>query len=246
MSVEHYSQPLPVDQVAARTDAQPGGLPAPTGYYPNDRGHLQHPYPAYPQYPMDDRDIESWQYVVQDYLHDAELIDQHPYLQVTATWTPRPNDQRFDGVHDPLTDGPPQPYLDDLARWYYRGPGSSVTGYADVPGRTFPPIGSQDGQSWIYAQSPQLTLAPYAPAEPGGEMPDTLRSFAPSPAHGWASRPLLSSSQEVNAKANALTQQQQPHQDYLATSTYAGQSYSARTASVGPATASVPSMRRRG
>jgi hypothetical protein len=64
-------------------------------------------------------------------------------------------------------------------------------------------------------------------------MPDTLRALPPSPAHGWAVRPLVNAQAAINAKTASLVQQAPPKAELLANSSYAGQTYSQTTARAG-------------
>lgn len=234
--------------------AYPDGWPAPTGYYPNDRGHLQTPVPGQ-NYDTDQDAYATHATVIQGDLSWTETIDQHPYVRINATWTPAPNFERPDGHHDPLTDGPPPGTIDNMHMYYTRQQGTSQTHLLDVPGHRFPTSGSQDGAAWTTIQDLQQTMRPYDaslttpisvdPSIPR-EMPDTEREIAPSPEHGWTSQPLEISTQEILKKTKALTQQQPGKQEFLANSTYAGQSYGTQSAHVGSVNAVVPSRRPRG
>ena len=258
MIEEPYDKPLSYGQVAVREDRWPHAIdpgvpidvPAPTGFYPGVRGHLQHPVE------VDHRAFEElYHETIVGSLNYTEDIDQHPWVQVDATWTPAPNMTRPDGKWDPLCDGPPPPTLRDLSLHYRKWAGASVTRFADVPGVTFPPTGTQDGSSWTYLQSPALAQQHFDPAlnkfnestgQIEGGMPDTLRTLPPSPVHGWTARAVLTPQQEVNLKAAALQQQTPGRQERLAPSSYAGQSYGQGTAVVAGPVGSVPSMRPRG
>lgn len=240
-----YDQPLDMTTVARRTGVAPGGMPAPTGYYPNVRGQLQSPILIGPVFD------ELYRPAVVGANDPGEKIDQHPWLDVTQTWTPPENTDRPSGVQDPLTDGPAQPTIRDLSLHYRRQSGDSVTAYYDAPGHVFPKNGSQDGAAWTYYQDPTLALMPYDPAQlqRDGQMPDTLRGIPPSPPHGWAVRPLVNSQAAINAKTALLVQEQPGKQERLANSTYAGQTYSQTTARVGAMDAvhgTVHSRRSRG
>lgn len=240
--VFYYEQSLPEDGAYERQDTRPDGTWAPTGYYPNVGGHLPGRPPGYEVY-----EDQIHGDVVVGYLNGTEDIDQHDWLDVTATWTPPPHVDRPPGVHDPLTDGPPQPSLRDLALHYRKWAGASVTRLLDAPGIQFRDTGTQDGISGVYLQDVQRTLAPYAPATPGGDMPDTLRWLPPGPAHGWTVRVAQTSTQETLTKLSDLTQQAPGHQELLANSTYAGQSYGVGTAHLTPTgSGGVPSRRTRG
>lgn len=210
-----------------RLAVRPDGLPAPTGYFPDrswpDQGEASWS-------PVFDREYgPARQEVV-----GGERVDQHPYLQVSATITAPPQGPRKDGRNDPMEDGPSAPVPRLLALFYARAQGTDQTKYLDAPGVRFPSNGSQDGASWTYYQDPRLALLPYDPQpDAGGEMPDTLRALPPSPPHGWAEQPAMNARQVELNKMRTLRQQKAPHQDRLANSTYAGQTYSARTAHVG-------------
>lgn len=241
-----YDQPKPIKTVNGRVATQPGfyaraglveRMPAPTGYYPNVRDQIQ--TPVYGNKPngakVGGADDLYPGTIIQDSLARSEKIDQHPYLHVAATWTPAPNTERPSGVQDPLTDGPPQPDLMDLATHYYRRAGTSVTQHLNAPGVKFPVYGDQDGVSWTYVQSTPAVLAPYDPAsvDAKGDMPDSQRTLAPSPPHGWTEQPILNAQQENNLKAAKLKQQRPGKQERTANSTFAGQSFGQRTAHVG-------------
>lgn len=231
-----------------RTDTQPDGSPAPTGYYP-DRSNPQQGQvsvsPVFDGLYRDRGTIGAF---------TNERIDQHPYLQVSANWTPPPAGPRRDGRDDPLTAGPPAPTPRIVDLWFRRTSGNSISRLADVPGHTFPKNGSQDGASTTWYVSTQASMTPYDPTRlvpyQGGElgMPDTLRQIAPSPPHGWTAQPVFNVKATENRKATELIQQQRGKADRLAPSTYAGQSFSNRTAQVSnPAGAApVPSRRSRG
>lgn len=240
-----YEQSKSLGEVSRRTRTAPGGRPAPTGYYPDVRGQIQQPITIGPVFD------DLYRTTVVGANDPGETVDQHPWLYVTQTWTPPENFERPSGVQDPLTDGPPQPTIQNLALHYRRESGTQVTAYYDAPGHTFPRNGSQDGAAWTYYQDPTRALMPYDPAQTdGGQMPDTLRSIPPSPAHGWAMRPLVNAQAAINAKTAALVQEQPGKQERLANSTYAGQTYSQTTARAGQAGGgsygTVHSRRRRG
>lgn len=222
-----------------RTDAMPDGMPRPTGYYPNlPGGYIPQPIT------WDGVDESLYGEVATGVLDWTETIDQHPVLNVSATWTPAPNTTRPDGHHDPLTDGPPQPTLGDVTSYYTRSQGASATGMQDVPGRRFPDNGSQDGVSWTYFQDTQLAFLPYDRTllDPvTGEMPDTLRAVPPSPVHGWIQQPA-----DTGLAAQPFPEQQVAgRQELLATNPFAGQSYSAHTAHVPAQSGQVATMRQR-
>lgn len=242
---EMYDRPISDAAVAQRRATAPDGMPTPTGYYPNVRGRLTSPITIGPVYD------DLYRPAVVGANDPGEAVDQHPWMYVTATWTPPADVARPSGIQDPLTDGPPQPTIRDLSLHYRREAGSSVTAYQNVPGRVFPRNGSQDGASWTMYQDPTRALMPYDPAQTdGGQMPDTLRTIPPSPSHGWAVRPVINAQAAINAKTAALVQQQAPKAELLANSTYAGQTYGQTTARAGQGAAAtfgtVHSRRSRG
>jgi hypothetical protein len=222
-----------------RISANPQGLPKPTGRYPENWGERSRDY-------VSDHDVLDYAGRCRtEYLSQFEYVDQHPFVEVSATWTPVQG-ERKDGRHDPLQDGPPAPVVRLLQLFYQRAQGTSTTRFMDVPGRQFPVAGSQDGASWIYYQDARTAMQPL---DENGRAPDSLRSLPPSPPHGWTSRPVINATQAETRKSATLRQQQTPHQDRLAPSTAAGQTYSARTARVGQGqqqTGSIPSWRPRG
>lgn len=217
-----------------------GWGPAPTGYYP-DRNpeHLgtvrndykvteAHNSPGGPRIPVEP-------------LNTAERVDQHPFVQVDATWTPLPSglNGRQDGRHDPLTDGLPQPTVRLFGTYWYPRSGTSRTRYMDVPdGRTFPGVGSQDGQTWTYYVDTATAAGPYDPVTEGssngaGQNADSLRALPPSPAHGWTEIPVVSGPELMRRQNKKIKgQQQYVTQNRLANSTYAGQTYSQQTSHV--------------
>lgn len=222
-----YSQPLEIDQADVRTRAMPDGTPAVTGYYPNLPGTIKHPVGG--NLVFDDLYPGT---INVGSLDHTEKIDQHSWLQVSNRWTPPPDTTRPSGRQDPITDGPPQPFLDDMSIAYNRRQGTSVTAHLDAPGIQFAAFGSQDGATWTYAQSTQRSLAPYDPSQldpTTGQMPDTLRALAPSSPHGWTEQPPVLSQAENNLKAASLKQQVPGKQELVADSTYAGQSYGMTT-----------------
>lgn len=223
-----------------------GWGPAPTGYYPDHNAETigqvsndceiieAHNSPGGPRVPVEPLD-------------SAERVDQHPFIQVAATWTPAPSglNGREDGRHDPLTDGPPEPVVRLLGTFWYPRSGTSRTRYMDVPdGRRFPAVGSQDGQSWTYYVDTATAAGPYDPAIPydpqhpegSGQNADSLRALPPSPAHGWSEIPVASGvrlqASKQHGKNRIKGQQQYVGQNRLANSTYAGQTYSQQTAHV--------------
>jgi len=227
-----------------RATVRPDGTPAPTGYYPDRSGPQQGQATFSPVYD------QLYGPARQEMLDAAELRDQHPYLQISGTWTPPPAGPRRDGRTDPQTDGPGQPTLRLLTMFRQRAQGTSDTHLMNAPGIRYPTNGSQDGASWTYYQDPALAMADFAPAADSvdGQMPDSLRALPPSPAHGWTEQPVFNAKELDNLKFRQLRQQQGPHQDRLANSTYAGQSYSATTSHVSQAaaTATTPTRRHRG
>lgn len=241
---------------SVRLDQSPGGVPAPTGYYPNMSGveqgrvittPIQNVNPVY--------DPESLAYTMQ--------VDQHPWLQVSASWTPGPSGEngRQDGHHDPLTDGPPIPVVwNSPGLFFQRAQGTSRTQFDDVPGRSFPKVGSQDGSSWTYYQNTAAALAPpptgvrpnaglaYNPDDPEGNTraPDTLWSLPPAPAHGWTSIPVVNAQQELVDKAAKLKQQRPARRDLLSNSRAAGQTFTQSASHLPNATPGTGSWRSRG
>lgn len=241
--VYYYGDELAPAEVTEREERRPDGTWAPTGYYPNVGGHFPDRPPGYAM--LEDCIRND---VVVGALDWTEDKDQHDWVQVSADWTPPPHVERPPGVHDPLPDGPPPTTLRDLSLHYTRWAGASQTRLLDAPGVTgFRDTGTQDGISGVYLQDVKRTLAPYAPATPGGEMPDTLRWLPPGPAHGWTVRPAETSTGETITKMRDLVQQQPGRQELLANSTYAGQSYGVQTAHLVPTgSGGVPSRRTRG
>lgn len=231
-------------QPSARRGVRPDGLPAPTGYFPDRSWPEQGTASFSPVYD------DQYGPARQETLNGAERVDQHPYLQVTATITAAPQGDRKDGRDDPMRDGPAQPTLRLLGLFHAKAQGTDQTHHLDAPGVRFPSNGSQDGASWSYYQDTKLAMLPYNPApDAGGEMPDSLQALPPSPPHGWAEQPAMNAREVENAKFRSMGQQKGPHQDRLANSTYAGQTYSATTAHVGAAKGSsgtTPSWRGRG
>lgn len=224
-----------------RTNMRPGGVPAPTGYYRDMTGVNQAPAI---ETGVCDELYRDWGTVGR--LTD-EKVDQHPYMQVSATLSPAPAGPRRDGRNDPLVDGLPAPTPRLLGLFYRRAAGTSHTRLDDVPGHVFPKVGSQDGASTTWAVDPAVAMAPYN-LDANGEQPDSLKKVRPSPAHGWTAQPVFNVKATENRKAVQLIQQKNGRQDRLAASTYSGQSYSSRTAHVanGPGAAPTPSRRHRG
>lgn len=217
--------------------------PAPTGWYPDynaDRiGRVHNDYPV-----TEAHGSPGGPRVPVEPLNSAELVGQHPFVQVAATWQPAASglNGRQDGRHDPLTDGLPEPVVRLMGTWWYPRSGTSRTRYMDVPdGRRFPATGSQDGQSWTYYVDAAVASAPYAPVTPydpqnpegTGQNPDSLRALPPSPAHGWSEIPVDSGVKLQASKRTKIKRQQQyVGQNRLANSTYAGQTYSQQTSHV--------------
>lgn len=174
-------------------------------------------------------------------LNGSLKLDQHPFVEVAATWHPAPSGMngRKTGRHDPLPDGLPEPTLRLLSTWWYPRSGTSRTRYMDVPdGRQFPATGSQDGQSWTYfvdtatATGPYDPVIPYDPTNPEGtgQNADSFRALPPSPPHGWSEIPIESGVKIMRTQnAKIKGQQQYVGQNRLANSTYAGQTYSQQT-----------------
>jgi len=218
-----------------RWDHNPQGIPAPTGYYPNLKGVSlgrvsQSPVVEY---------IDRARRQVGDI---AVSTDQHPFGQVTATWL-RPSFEFRDGRNDPLSAGLPSPVIRILQLFYMRAQGSSITRFQDVPGRKFPPNGSQDGVSWVHYTDARAAMAP---ADANGNAPTSARSLPPSPAHGWTSIPAINATAAEVRKSKTLLQQQTPHQDRLSNATASGQTYSQRTAHLPGSIGATPSRRNRG
>lgn len=222
---------------SVRWDHNPQGIPAPTGYYVNLKGvelgqvsdHAVLTYPNTARRQVGDVSVRS---------------DQHPYMQVSATWRP-PESGRRDGLNDPLFPGPPAPVLRMLGLFYAREQGSQRNTFENVPdGRRFPVNGSQDGVSWTYYQDARLAMSP---ADARGNAADSFSKLPPGPAHGWSSQPVINATAAELRKMRMIPQHQSPHQDRLANATAAGQSYSARTAHLsGPRQGTVNTWRPRG
>lgn len=226
----------------ARANTRPDGQRAPTGYYRDMTGVNQG---RASWSPVGERMYRDYGTVGH---YSDERIDQHPYIQVSASWTPSPAGPRRDGRDDPLTAGPPMP-TPWLAHLYWRrAAGTDRTQLNNVPGHVFPKGGSQDGASWTWFCDPGRQIAPYQPQENSGQNVDSLRSLAPSPAHGWTAQPVFNIKAVENRKARELIQMQAGRNDRLAPSTYSGQSFSAVSARVSnpSGSAPVPSRRTRG
>ena len=219
----------------------PGWRPAPTGYYPDhyaDRmGRVR------PKDPV----LSPDRCVPLEPGNTFDRIDQHPYLQVDATWTPDEPSARPTGRHDPLTDGPPQPTVRMSQVYYHRAAGSSRTRFMDVPdGRRFSPTGTQDGVTTVWYQSAGAAMAP---VNSDGTIPETRAQLGPGPVHGWTAIPVINAQAAELAKAKALVQMKNRGQGRRASSTFAGQTFSQRSAYVSnPAGANgpTPSWRTRG
>lgn len=225
-----------------RTEVTNDGCPQPTGYFP-DRSNPQQGTvslsPVFGRLYADRGTIDPV---------EVQRVDQHPWLQVDATWTPPVAGPRRDGRNDPLTSGPARPTSRLLGLFFNYTQGNSHSSLDDVPGRKFPRIGSQDGASTVWYTDPYRQLAPFEPDPATGQMPDSLRQLPAGPAHGWTAQPVMNVKAVENAKAMQLLQQQPGKNDRLAPSTYAGQTFSNRTSPVAnPAGAApTPSRRRRG
>lgn len=230
-----------------------GWAPRPTGYQPDHNGEtmgrIDTPLnnPVCPPYGSPGAEG----LIPTEPVSSHERIDQHPYLEVSATWTPDPSwgNGRPDGGHDPLTDGPPRPEIRNLSLYYYREAGSSRTRFMDVPdGRRFLANGSQDGSSTTVYVDSAIACAPFDPDPKTGQHPDSLKRLAPGPSHGWSSVPVIDTRVQDADKRKVLRQQKSIKQDRLANSTYAGQTYSQQTAHVrNPVSGgNVPSWRSRG
>jgi hypothetical protein len=220
-----------------------GWGPAPTGYYPDHwaatMGQVRDDFPV-----TEAHGSPGGARVPVEPLNAAQKVDQHPIVQVSATWTPAPSglNGRRDGRHDPLPDGLPEPVIRLFGTWWYPRSGTSRTRYMDVPdGRAFPATGSQDGQSWTYFVDQAIATAPYAPVIPydpenpegTGQNADSLRALPPSPAHGYSEIPVASGVKVQAGKRTSIKgQQQYVGQNRLANSTYAGQTYSQQTSHV--------------
>lgn len=239
MAVELYRRTSADMDPERRLDYNPiGGQPRPTGYYPDMYGSRQMRATVYPVEPYG---VNVLRRQVGDV---AVMNDQHPYLQVDATWWPAPAAGRRDGAHDPLTDGPARPTVRNLQLFYMRAQGSSDTRFLDVPdGRRFSPYGTQDGVTTAYYQDP---VAQMTPADAAGLAPDSLKQLPPGPPHGWTSIPAVNATAFNVHKSRVLQQQTNPHQDRLANATASGQTYSQRTAHVQRTAGATPSWRPRG
>lgn len=223
------------------TTIAPSWRPAPTGFYPDAYGdHMGH---ARNDYLVMSPDRE----VPMEPGSNSELIDQHAYLQVDATWTPDAPSARPTGRHDPLTDGPPPPTPRIAQLFLHPRSGTSRTRFMDVPdGRKFSPVGTQDGTTTIWYQSAGAALAPLGA---DGSIPETRQQIGPGPTRGWSAVPAVNAQAAELKKAAALTQMQRRGQNRRATSTFAGQTFSQRTAYVANppgAGGATPSWRGRG
>jgi hypothetical protein len=211
---------------------------APTGYLPDARTTPQTPYDR----ARDVTGILELRSAPVQVLDSAELVDQHPFLHVTATITADDCDPRKTGTRDPMLSGPARPDTVLLSLFEYRGAGTSNTKYKDVPdGRVFSPYGSQDGSTWLPYQDASIAVAALdtrnspAHADPSRNRTaqPTGKRLPPGPSHGWTSVPVVNVKAADNLKSTKLLRQQQsPHQDRKANSTVAGQTYGQRTASV--------------
>ncbi len=210
-----------------RLQSRPGftPIPAPQGYYPNDysgiaiEGGYESPPASLPYLPVQ---------------QGGKLnggVDQHAWLYTPATITAPPQGPRKTGRVDPLEDGPTHDDLRHLRMYQRRMVGTSTTRFQDRPDYGPAQPGRQDGVSWTYYGSPTRALQPYDPAlcDESGQMPDTWVAIPPASARGWAAIPAVQEQEKINSKGRATRQQRPPHQDRLANSSYAGQSYSAQT-----------------
>lgn len=225
-----------------RTTTTNDGVPQPTGYFPDRSNPQQGQVTTSPLFEAMYADRGTIDPV------EVQRVDQHPWLQVDATWTPPVAGPRRDGRNDPLTSGPARPTPRLLGLFFNYTQGNSHTGLDDVPGRKFNRYGSQDGASTVWYADPSRQMAPYQPDPATGQNPDSLRSILAGPAHGWTAQPVFNVKAVENAKALQLLQQQPGRNDRLAPSTYAGQTFSNQTTKVAnPAGAApVPSRRSRG
>jgi hypothetical protein len=268
--VNHYPSNPPRDpttrlgraprQILPATGPAPigGWGPKPTGYQPDMNGETIGRFARQPGPTVDPQSLVF----PTEPVDAGERVDQHGYLQVSATWTPPAIEgfARPSGGHDPLSDGPVAPVPRMLALFNYRGSGTTRTRFMDVPdGRRFSPTGTQDGTSTVWFENAAVQQAPYVDrdsyatidttlANPAVQNPDSFSKLAPGPDHGWTSVPVVNLKANENNKARVLRQQQFVTQNRRAGSTYAGQTYGQSTAHVAnPAgQASVPSWRTRG
>lgn len=243
--VEETQPPITDDQAAERWTQDPAGNPVPTGWYPNVPNGLAStvewqgdPVAELPDDTPRPNTVDA---------SGSQAIDQHPWVDITQTWTPAPNLERPSGTSDPLTMGPPEPTIRQLSAWYNREAGASVSQFRDAPGVQYPTNGSQDGASWTYYQDPARSQIPWTPALLGtdGQMPDSLRALPPSPPRGWAVQPLTVTTEDILATTAALQQQQPGPTNWRSTSTVAGQSWGQGTAQVPQQSGEVQSWRSR-
>lgn len=239
-----YSQPIQVRDATRRTGTYPHGqgmdggylapLPAVTGYYPDlYASGLQQAVGKVPIFPDQYQQTGAYQGSIY-----AEQVDQHTVLHVSQTWVPPVCYDRPDGRSDPAAAGLPRPDIDFTSNYFYQQRGATDTHLLDAPGRTFARTGVQDEVSWTWVTSGRMQMAEYDPAllvdiQGRMEMPDTLRAMAPAGAHGWTAQPPTTHQEELNSKAAQLRQSQNTDRNLLANSTYAGQSFGARTRHVG-------------
>lgn len=225
----------------------------PTGYYPDmnqeTMGRIDTPLDNLVQAPYGSPGALGLIPTEPGSSHDR--VDQHPVLQVSASWTPAPSwgNGRPDGGHDPLTDGTPRPELFNASLHYHRRSGASRTTYMDVPdGRRFSPYGTQDGVSTTWVVDTQASLEPFTPdPKMGGQHRESLRKLPPGPSHGWSSIPAVPSPIQDADKIKKLRRQKNVKQNRLANSTYAGQTYSQQTSHVANAAGGmIGSWRSRG
>lgn len=213
----------------------------PTGYLPHTDDLPQVPYDR--AWNVQDTPEYSDSAFPVELLDSSEVLDQHPFMHVTATITAPDDGPRRTGTRDPMDSGPARPDTVLLSLFQYVGAGTnSGNRYMDVPdGRTFSPYGSQDGSTWTVYQDAAEALAPLdtseypAPHDPSQnrKAQRTLAAIAPGPAHGWTEVPVVNDKQAINDKGKRQGfKQLPPKQDRKANSTVAGQTYSQVTATV--------------
>lgn len=240
---ETYSQPIQIRDAQRRVGRYPVGqgmdggyletLPAVDGYYPDlYASGIPQAALKVPVYP------EQYQQTVYQGSIYAEQVDQHTVLHVSQTWVPPVNHERPDGRSDPAAAGLPRPDIDFVSNYFYQQRGATNTRLLDAPGRVFSRVGVQDEVSWTWVTSQAMQMAPYDPnalvdIQGRMEMPDTLRALEPAGAHGWTAQPPVTHQEELIDKSKKLRQSQNADRNLLANSTYAGQSFGARTRHVG-------------
>jgi hypothetical protein len=208
----------------------------PTGYYPDHNGETMGRFDT----PLDNLVVAPYGspgapgVVCTEPGSSHDRVDQHPFLNVAATWTPSPyGNGRPDGLHDPLTDGPPRPEVFNASLHYHRRSGASRTTYMDVPdGRRFSQTGTQDGVTTVWYVDTAAALEPFNPDPKTGQHRESLFKLPPGPSHGWSSIPAVPSPIQDADKITKLRRQKNVKQNRLANSTYAGQTYSQQTAHV--------------